>query len=90
MAAADKCLLALKSVKREGHQKKKAKEEVSGLFRKKSVKWAPKCIWKHRFVCLAYRDQCKIPTSDVEKDDLFRAGLGEKEVVFDSLQLDLK
>ena len=28
------------------------------------------------------------PTSDVEKDDLFRAGLGEKEVVFESLDLD--
>ena len=26
--------------------------------------------WKHKFVCLAYRDQHCIPTTDVEKDDL--------------------
>ena len=45
-------------------------------------------MWKHRFVCLAYCDQYKIPTTDVEKDDLLQAGLGEKEIEFISLDLD--
>ena len=45
-------------------------------------------MWKHRFVCLAYCDQYKIPTTDVEKDDLLQAGLGEKEIEFESLDLD--
>ena len=36
LAAADKCLLALRRVKTEGTQRKrKAKEEVSSLFKKK-------------------------------------------------------
>ena len=39
-------------------------------------------------MCLAYCDQYKIPTMDVEKDDLLQAGLGEKEVEFVSLDLD--
>ena len=41
--------------------------------------------WKHRFVCLAWCDQHKIPTTDVEKDDLLEAGLGEKVIEFPSL-----
>ena len=88
--AADKCLLALKRVKTEGtNRKRKAKEEVSSLFRKKGGRSAAvKCVWKHRFVCLAYCDQYKIPTTDVEKDDLLQAGLGEKEIEFESLDLD--
>ena len=88
LAAADRCFIALKNIKPEGHRKKKAKEEVSSLFKRKIGKFSSKCSWKHRFVCLAYCDQYKIPTSDVEKDDLLRAGLGEKEVVFESLDLD--
>ena len=44
-----------------------------------------KCAWKHRFVCLSWRDQQKIPTTDVEKDDLLEAGLGEKLIEFPSL-----
>ena len=46
-----------------------------------------KCAWKHRFVCLANYDQPKIPTTDTEKDELFKAGLGEKEVEFPSLDM---
>ena len=44
--------------------------------------------WKHRFVCLAYRDQSKIPTTDTEKDDLLKAGLGEQIIEFDDLDMD--
>ena len=46
-----------------------------------------KCLWKHKFVCLAYHDQTKIPTTDVEKDDLLCAGLGEKEIEFYNLEI---
>ena len=46
------------------------------------------CAWKHRFVSLAYCGQQRIPTTDFEKDELFVAGLGEKEVEFDQLDLD--
>ena len=44
-------------------------------------------MWKHRFVCLAYRDQVKIPTTDTDKDELLKAGLGEKVVEFDDLDM---
>lgn len=68
---------------REG--KRKAKEEVSQLFnysKRKKSEATKKIQWKHKFVCLAYREQTRIPTTDVEKDDLLQAGLGEKEVKF--------
>jgi len=41
--------------------------------------------WKHKFMCLAYTDQAKIPTTDAVKDDLFEAGLGD--VAFDSVDV---
>ena len=34
--------------------------------------------------CLAGIDQQKCPSGEAEKEDLFRAGLGEKEVCFDN------
>ena len=40
------------------------------------------CVWKHRFVCLAYSDQTRITTTNLEKDELLEAGLGEKEIEF--------
>ena len=50
-----------------------------------STKKPKKCAWKHRFVCLAMYGQQKIPTTDSEKDELYKAGLGEKVVEFPSL-----
>ena len=44
--------------------------------------------WKHKFLCLAYCDQTRIPTTDVEKDDLLQAGLGEKEIIFKDIDID--
>ena len=84
-------LLALrnKSVNNSGSKKRKAKEEVASLFRKKKANAASKkTTWKHKFVCLAYHDQIRIPTTDTEKDDLLQAGLGEKEIEFDDLELN--
>ncbi|ORU94807.1 MAG: hypothetical protein A6F71_09705 [Cycloclasticus sp. symbiont of Poecilosclerida sp. M] len=43
--------------------------------------------WRHRFVCLAHTNQWKIPTTEGEKDSLEKAGLGEKEIVFTTLNL---
>ena len=47
----------------------------------------PKPAWKHRFVCLAYFGQKKIPTHGWEKDELHEAGLGEKVIHFDRLDI---
>lgn len=53
---------------------------VSGNKKKKGV-------WKHKFYCLAYVGQSRLTTSEAERDDLFEAGLGEKEVEFDKLDI---
>ena len=37
------------------------------------------------FLCLAYTDQNKSPTCEADKDKLFRAGLGEKEISFEDV-----
>lgn len=69
LASAEKCLQALRRVKSEPKEvkKRRSKEEVSGLFNKsKRAKKDVKCAWKHRFICLAYRDQYRIPTTDIE------------------------
>lgn len=39
-------------------------------------------------VCLAYRNQDRSPTTNFDKDELFQAGLGEKEIIFPSLDID--
>ena len=88
--AADKVLLAIRnkpSTSKSTSKKRKAKDEVASLFRKKANVVAKKCVWKHKFVCLAYHDQQKIPTTDTEKDDLLQAGLGEKEIEFTELDI---
>ena len=55
------------------------------LFKKKRTEGTS---WKHQFACLVTRDQDHISTIDVEKDDLFRAGLGEKNAEFDDIDMD--
>ncbi len=63
------------------------KEEISNLFHLKTRKQEKPAVWQHRFVCLAYQEQDRVPTTDVEKEELYLAGLGEKTVEFESLQL---
>ena len=66
--------------------KKRTKDEVSSLFRpKKVLKLDKKPAWKHKFVCLAYKDQSRIQTSDIDKEELYMADLGEKGIEFPSL-----
>ena len=63
------------------HTRKRA-GSVFGSYNKKK-----KGAWKHKFFCLAYVGQARIPTSESEKDDLFDAGLGEKDVEFEQLDI---
>ena len=95
LQAADKALDVLKRMragmtaeKRRDERKRGAVKKMSSLFSSKKRKTAKRSVWKHRFVCLAYHDQDKIPTTDVDKYDLFAAGLGEKEVEFETLDMN--
>ena len=66
--------------------KRKIKSEVSTLFvHKKKLKLCKPVAWKHKFYCPAYVGQDHVPTTDTDKDELFQAGLGEKDIEFDSL-----
>ena len=85
LKAADRCLLALNQSRSKGNVKRKAKEEVSSLFKKKSKHKS--IMWKHKFVCLASHDHNRIPTTDCEKDNLLEAGLGEKPIEFDDVDI---
>ena len=84
LRAADKALHALKGMKRgmSGDKRRRLKDEVANVFTSKK---RSKCAWKHRFVCLGYYGQPKIPTTDTDKDELLKAGLGEKMIEFPSL-----
>ena len=44
-----------------------------------------KCVWKHKFYCLGRVDCNTIPRKEYDKDELFSAGLGEKDIHFDDL-----
>ena len=44
-----------------------------------------KCAWKHKFMCLAYCGQSKLPSSEADRDELFEAGLGEKTIEFENI-----
>lgn len=68
-------------------QRKRVKQEMSCLFHTKRPKPLKQYAWRHKFFCLAYTDQEKSPTCDAEKDELFRAGLGEKEICFEDVTI---
>ena len=80
MSAASKCILALDSTKK----RRRTQDEVKLLFWKKGKQMA----WKHRFFCLADKTQSRVPTTEQEKEVLYRAGLGEKEVEFDDIKMN--
>ena len=71
----------------KGRGKGKGKWKAKGgglnhLFNKKNQSW------KHKFFCLAFCNQQYIPTTDYEKDKLLQAGLGEKEILFEDIEID--
>ena len=80
--AANQAITMLRENYNKGKSRKRIiKSEMASLFNKKK-----KVIeWKHRFVCLANHAQQKIPTTDSEKDMLYKAGLGEKVVEFEDM-----
>ena len=86
--AADKALGILKRMKPEKLGKKRVRTELSHLFHfnKKKVDRS-KPAWRHTFCCLAYHDQQRIPATDFEKEELYQAGLGEREILFSSLDI---
>ncbi len=69
-----------------------ARKEVKKLFNYSGAKRKKReeggAEWKHKFFCLAFHDQRRIPTTDVEKDDLLQAGLGEKEIWVNNLEMN--
>ena len=81
--AANQAITMLRENYSKGKSRKRAiKTEMGSLFNKKH-----KGIeWKHRFVCLADHEQQRIPTTDTEKDALYKAGLGEKMVEFEDME----
>ena len=88
LEATDKAIAALV----HAPKRKKIKEEVNYLFKKGKEKAEGKgkgkgVTWRHWFVCLAYKDQHRIPTTDAEKDDLLKAGLGKKTIAFENLDM---
>ena len=46
--------------------------------------------WRHKFFCLAYTEQEKIPSSEIEKEELCQAGLGEKVIEFERIDMNQK
>ena len=58
---------------------------MASLFHHKKAKASE---WRHRFVCLANPEQQRIPTTDNEKDELYKAGLGEKLIEFNNINAD--
>ena len=91
--AAENALDALKKMRagmtadRRIEKRKRVKKEMSTLFHTKKQKVEKRVVWRHRFVCLAFRDQSRQPTTDADKEELYQAGLGEKEIEFESLDL---
>lgn len=88
MEAADKALDALRRMRagmiadRRVEKRKRIKNEVSMLFNKKLKVEKKRVVWRYKFVCLAHRDQDRIPTTDAEKEKLYQAGLWERSNLF--------
>ena len=45
------------------------------------------CGWKHGFCCLAKITQNRSPTTESEREVLYRAGLGYKEIQFEDVYI---
>ena len=85
-----RCNEALASVRRSqqavpNRRPSSVREELLSTLQggSKKRKWKRrKNTWKHKFMCLAYLEQ-QVPLRESEKDELFAAGLGEKEIELD-------
>ncbi len=68
--------------------KGQVKRSLKSLFKKDNKRSRHQIAWKHTFVCLAYKDQNRIPTTELEKDELYEAGLGTKDIEFFSINMN--
>jgi len=84
-------------MERKGEATFSARNELESAFEKKrdndsklasTSKKAKRAAWKHQFVCLAYCQQKKVPTTKGEREKLFEAELGRKEIEFPTLEMD--
>ena len=66
--------------------RKRVKPEMSSLFQSKRPK-IKSSGWQHKFFCLAFTGQDKSTTCEAEKDELFRASLGERDIVFEDVNI---
>ena len=57
-------------------------------MRKPKKEKVAKPEWKHRFFCLAKSHHYSIPASEADKDLLYKAGLGERTIEFQYLNID--
>ena len=94
--AADKALGALNRIRagtiaeerRMSIPKGQVKRSLKSLFKKDNKRSRHQIAWKHTFVCLAYKDQNRIPTTELEKDELYEAGLGTQDIEFSSINMN--
>lgn len=84
MNALDKMREGKKSI--TAPDRKRVKQGMGQFYKCKRPKGKGSC-WRHKFVCLSSPDQEKIPCTDFEKEELFEAGLGEKEICFENVDI---
>ena len=72
----------------DGNTKGPSQMLITTLFKKDGKRSRHQIAWKHTFVSLAYRDQNRIPTTELEKDELYEAGLGTKVIEFSSVNMN--
>ena len=63
---------------RNAGSRNRVKQEMSSLFKQKRPQTVKNCPWRHNFFGLAYTDQERSPTCEADKEELYKAGLGEK------------
>lgn len=74
------------------------KREEGKIFNRKIRKEAPATAtkkkrmssWTRKFCCLAFKDQFMIPTTEREKDQLDKTGLGKKKITISSMDCTAK
>ena len=57
---------------------KRARDELCNIFQSKKKKASTKVAWRHKFVCLASKQQEKVSSTDCEKRNCGRQDLGKK------------
>ena len=80
----DQALASLRRSRGGFSNKHSVRDELLSSIRNKKAK-RRKCVWKHKFVCLAHCETKRVLLLESDKNELFAAGLGEKEIEFENL-----